>query len=87
MGKKSLSIAIAGLGTVGIGVIKILETNRELIQNRSDRELKIVAVSARNKRKQRDVDLSNYQWEDDPVSLARREDIDLIVEVINFELL
>ena len=80
--EKPLSIAIAGLGTVGIGIIKILESNKQLIKNRCGRELKIVAVSARNKRKQRDVDLSKYEWADDPVSLARREEIDLIVEVI-----
>ncbi len=80
--EKPLSIAIAGLGTVGIGIIKILESNKQLIKNRCGRELKIVAVSARNKRKQRDVDLSKYEWADDPVSLARRKEIDLIVEVI-----
>jgi homoserine dehydrogenase len=41
-----------------------------------------VAVSARSKTKNRDVDLSNYDWEDDPVALAKRSDIDVFIEVM-----
>ena len=77
-----LRIAIAGLGTVGAGVIRLLETNRELIAARAGRELKLVAVSARNRTKDRGVDLSPYAWEDDMAALATRDDVDVVVELV-----
>ena len=82
MSEKPLSIAIAGLGTVGMGVLKIIETNSTLINQKSGKSIFVQAVSARNKRKKREVNLCQFDWEDDPVSLARREDIDLIIEVM-----
>ena len=77
-----LRIGIAGLGTVGIGLVKIIQTHAALIAARTGRAITITAVSARSRTKNRDADLSAYAWEDDPVSLARRPDIDIFVEVI-----
>ncbi len=80
-----LNIAIAGLGTVGTGVVRILQAHGALLAARAGRPLRLVAVSARNRHRDRGVDLSAYDWEDDPVALARRDDIDLLVEVIGGE--
>ena len=77
-----IKIGIAGLGTVGIGVVKIIQQNEKLLQARTGRKIEIVAVSAKTKNKDRGVDLSKYQWESDPVSLAKRKDIDIFVELI-----
>lgn len=77
-----LRIGVTGLGTVGGGVLKIFESHAETLSARAGRPLKLVAVSARNRAKNRGVDLSALDWEDDPVALARRPDIDLVVEVI-----
>ena len=77
-----IKIGIAGLGTVGIGVVKIIQQNEKLLQARTGRKIEIVAVSAKTKTKNRGVDLSKYQWESDPVSLAKRKDIDIFVELI-----
>ncbi|MHA3977683.1 homoserine dehydrogenase [Halovulum sp. GXIMD14794] len=77
-----LRIAIAGLGTVGSGLIRIIQTHPELLAARAGRPIEIVAVTARSRGKDRGVDLSGYGWEDDPVTLARRDDIDLLVEVM-----
>lgn len=79
---EALRIGLAGLGTVGVGVIRLLETNRELLAARAARPLELVAVSARDRHRDRGVDLAPYSWEDDPVALARREDVDVIVELI-----
>ncbi|HIP23187.1 MAG TPA: homoserine dehydrogenase, partial [Rhodobacteraceae bacterium] len=76
---KPLKIAIAGLGTVGAGVVKMIQTHGDLLARRAGRPLEIVAVSARSKGKNRGVDLSAYAWEDDPVVLAKRDDVDLFV--------
>ena len=80
-----LRVAIAGLGTVGTGVIKILQTHSQLIANRAGRAIEIQAVSARSRDRERGVSLSEYTWEDDPVALARRPDVDVLIEVIGGE--
>ncbi len=77
-----IKIGIAGLGTVGIGVVKIIQQNEKILQARTGRKIEIVAVSAKAKNKNRGVDLSMYQWESDPISLAKRKDIDIFVELI-----
>ena len=77
-----LRLGIAGLGTVGVGVVKIVERQAELLARRCGRPIKITAVSARAKGKDRGVALSPYAWEDDPVALARRPDVDVFVELM-----
>jgi len=77
-----LRLGIAGLGTVGVGVLKIVERQAELLALRCGRPIQITAVSARSKGKDRGVPLSRYAWEDDPVALARRADVDVFVELM-----
>ena len=77
-----LRIGIAGLGTVGAGVVKLLAEHGRLLALRGGRPLKIVAVSARNKAKKRDIDLTGLRWEKDPMALATAPDIDVVVELI-----
>ena len=77
-----LKIALAGLGTVGGGVVKLLDVNRDLIARRAGRSIEIVAVSARDRSRDRGVDLSRFDWEDDTTALAERDGIDVIVELI-----
>src|SRR5688572_11288450 len=77
-----LNVALAGLGTVGTGVVRLIETNAELIARRAGRPIRIAAVSARDRNKDRGVDLSRYTWEDDPAALAAREDVDVVVELV-----
>lgn len=77
-----LRIALAGLGTVGGGVIRLIETNAALITRRAGRPIEIVAVSARDRNKDRGVDLSRYAWEDDMTAMAARDDVDAVVELV-----
>jgi homoserine dehydrogenase len=77
-----LRIAIVGLGTVGAGVIRLLQENGALIARRAGRPIEIVAISARDRNRDRGVDISPYEWVDDMSSLAGRDDIDAIVELI-----
>jgi homoserine dehydrogenase len=77
-----LRIALAGLGTVGAGVIRLIETNAGLITRRAGRPIVISAVSARDRGKDRGVDISGYAWEDDMTAMAARGDVDAVVELV-----
>ncbi|HEX8301717.1 homoserine dehydrogenase [Sphingomonas sp.] len=77
-----LRIALAGLGTVGAGVIRLLDTNGELIARRAGRAIQVVAVSARDRSKDRGVDIGRFDWIDDPAGLARHAQADVVVELI-----
>ena len=81
----TLRLGIAGLGTVGVGVIRIVEKQAALLAQRTGKSIVVSAVSARSKDKDRGVDLSGYAWEDDPVALATRDDVDVYVELMGGE--
>ena len=77
-----LRIALAGLGTVGAGVIRLLDANGALIAARAGRPIEVVAVCARDRDKDRGIDLSPYAWEDEMTALAARDDVDAVVELV-----
>ncbi|MEM7441042.1 MAG: homoserine dehydrogenase [Pseudomonadota bacterium] len=80
-----LRLGIAGLGTVGAGVLKIVCDQSATLALRAQRPLAVTAVSARSRTKDRGVDLSGFVWEDDPVALATRDDVDVFVELMGGE--
>ncbi|HUJ98729.1 MAG TPA: homoserine dehydrogenase [Stellaceae bacterium] len=80
--KPPLRIAIAGLGTVGIGTVQLLQRNAELLAARGGRRLVIAAVAAREAGRQRGVDLSGIRWFADAAAMAKDPEIDAVVEVI-----
>ena len=82
MRPQPLRLGIAGLGTVGIGVLKILRKEAAMLTARTGREITVTAISARNRSKDRGVPLDGYAWEDDPVALAQRDDIDIFLELM-----
>ena len=77
-----LRLGIAGLGTVGVGVVKIIRKQAAMLATRTGRDIQITAVSARDATKDRGVNLTGYTWETDPVSLATRDDVDIFVELM-----
>ena len=77
-----LKLGIAGLGTVGIGVLNLLDDNADVLSRRCSRPLQVTAVSARDRNRDRGVDLGSLHWFDDCVDLARSPDIDIFVELI-----
>jgi homoserine dehydrogenase len=77
-----LRIAIAGLGTVGVGTLQLLQRNAELVAAHAGRRLVVAAVSARDDRRERGVDLSASRWVSDAAALARDPEIDVVVELI-----
>jgi len=80
-----LKLGLAGIGTVGGGLLRLIETHAGALAERAGRPIKVVAVSARNKRKKRDVDLSGVRFVQDPIKLATDPEIDVFVELIGGE--
>jgi homoserine dehydrogenase len=80
-----LKVGLAGLGTVGIAVLRLLEQQREALLARCGRGIEVVAVSARSRSKDRGVDLKALRWIDDPVKLAAEPGIDVLVELMGGE--
>ncbi len=80
-----LAIGVAGLGTVGAGVIRLLRDNADLIAQRSGRPIRVAAVSARSKARDRGVPLSGIDWANDAAALARHPEIGVFVELIGGE--
>ena len=81
----ALRLGIAGLGTVGTGVLDIFAKHQALLATRAGVSVEVTSVSARNKNKQRGADLSKMAWFDDPVALAQSLDIDVFIELIGGE--
>jgi homoserine dehydrogenase len=79
---RPLSVGVAGLGTVGAGVLTMLRTNAELIAGRAGRPIAVTAVSARERTRDRGVSLSGLRWYEDPVALASDPGVDVVVEAI-----
>jgi len=80
-----LKVGLAGLGTVGIAVKRMLDSERAALAGRCGRAIDVVAVTARSKNKQRDADISSCRWLADPVALARDPEIDVFVELVGGE--
>jgi len=76
------TIAIAGLGTVGAGVVRLLRQNADLIAPRAGTQIVIKAVSAQVKSRKRDCDLSGIDWIDNPEKLAQVPGVDAVVELV-----
>jgi homoserine dehydrogenase len=78
-GSRTLRLGVAGLGTVGAGLLKLVARQNEL---RLPGKLVVTAVSARSRTRNRGVDISKLRWVDDPVELATADDVDVVVELI-----
>ena len=78
----SLKIGIAGLGTVGAATAAVIEENASVIARRTGRTLEVVAVSARERRKDRGIPLDRYRWYENAAELAVDPEIDLVCELI-----
>ncbi|WP_321338322.1 homoserine dehydrogenase [Breoghania sp.] len=77
-----LKLGLAGLGTVGVSVVKRLASMENELAVKAGHPIRITAVSARSRDKDRGIDLDNYAWHNDPVAMAKSPDIDVFVELI-----
>ncbi|CAH0340582.1 homoserine dehydrogenase [Rhizobium sp. CECT 9324] len=78
----ALKIGVAGLGTVGASLVRILQQRSNALTVACGRPIIVTAVSARDKAKDRGIDMSGMQWFSDPVDMANNADIDVFVELV-----
>ncbi len=77
-----LKIAIAGLGTVGAGTVRLLRQNAALLERRAGRPLVLTAIAARDRWRDRGIDLSGVRWESDVAALGEAPDVDVVIELM-----
>lgn len=80
-----LKVGIAGLGTVGAAVVRLLQDQADHLARRCGRPVIVTSVSARDRKRDRGVDLSDFAWHDDPAGLARSNAVDVVIELIGGE--
>ena len=78
----ALKVGLAGLGTVGASVVRLIDQQRTALTQRCGRPIEIVAITARSRGKNRGVNLKKLRWVADPLALARDPGIDVFVELI-----
>ena len=79
---RPLSVALAGLGTVGTGVLRLLRENADIVAARAGRPIVVTAVSARDRGRDRGISLAGLRWYEAPVALAADAETDAVVELI-----
>jgi len=79
---RPLSVGVAGLGTVGGGVLKMLRDNADIVAARAGRPIAVTAVSARDRSRDRGFPVSGLHWYEDSVALAADPGVDVVVELI-----
>jgi homoserine dehydrogenase len=82
MEKGTLQIGMLGLGTVGSGVLRILETNGEEIMRKIGTRLEVKRIAVRNPGKKRDLEIDPSLLTDNPEHVVMDPDIDIVVEVM-----
>jgi homoserine dehydrogenase len=81
-GTAPLRVGIAGLGTVGAGTVALLQAAPGALAQRTGRPIEVAAVAARDRGRDRGVDLARCRWVDDALDLAKADDVDVVVELI-----
>ncbi|RUW44221.1 MULTISPECIES: homoserine dehydrogenase [unclassified Mesorhizobium] len=79
---EALRVGIAGLGTVGASVARVLRDKATELTRQCGRDIIVSAVSARDRKRDRGIDLSAANWFDDPVKMAQTAELDVFVELI-----
>ena len=84
---KNLNICIAGLGNVGSAVVNLIERNSQYIKNKSNLTINIIGLSAKNKDKDRNFNVRDYKWIENPMDLLNINDSkpDILIELIGYE--
>ena len=79
---KKIGVGIVGLGTVGTGLIEIIQKNKNLYKNKYNIDFSINGISAKNQKKNRNINIKSYKWFNNPIKMTEQPNIDIVVELI-----
>ena len=79
---KRLNIAIIGLGNIGSYLFKFLSENKRILTEKNNCLPIVKYVSAKNKKRKRNIKIKNNQWINNYLSVTKFKDVDLIIELI-----
>ncbi|MEK3901404.1 MULTISPECIES: homoserine dehydrogenase [unclassified Paenibacillus] len=79
---KPVRVGLLGLGTVGTGVVRIVEGNQEDLSSQVGSPILIERIAVKNTEKPRDIEVDPSKITDDPWAVIRDPEIDVIVEVM-----
>lgn len=82
MSAAPLRIGLAGIGSVGTSVARFLRDHAPMLDKAAGRPLVLQAVSARDRKRDRGINLNHVTWHEDPISLAEDRNVDLVVELM-----
>ena len=82
---ETLKLGIAGLGTVGGGLLGLLQANGPRLAEIVGREIRVTGISARDRKKERGIAVDGVEWFDDPVALAVHPSNEVFVELMGGE--
>jgi homoserine dehydrogenase len=77
-----LRVGLAGLGTVGGGVLAMLRANADVVTARAGRPIMVTAVTARDRARERGFSVDGLTWHNDPLALVTDGDVDVVVEMM-----
>ena len=81
----NIKIIVAGLGTVGSSFIKMIEENKNHIEERINKKIIICGISAKNKSKKRNFLINKYNWFDSPIDMINQNKPDIFIELMGYE--
>ena len=79
---RKLNIAIIGLGNIGSYLFNYLNDNKKILTEKNNCMPIIKYVSAKNKRRKRNIKINKSQWLDHYMTATTDHDVDLIIELI-----
>ena len=79
---EALRVAVAGLGTVGAETVRLITSRGAEVADHTGRPVHVTAVSARDRSRDRGLNLVGIDWVEDAVALAKRDDVDVVCELI-----
>jgi homoserine dehydrogenase len=82
MPPSAVRIGLLGCGVVGQGFLQLLQKRERLIRDSVGAPIRVTRMAVRDSTKSRDCDTAGIAVGNDPLSVARAEDVDLLVELV-----
>ncbi len=79
---KPLKVGLLGLGTVGTGVVRIIEGHQDDLQRQVGAPIVIHKILVKNKAKERGISVDPAKLTEDPWEVVTDPDVDIVVEVM-----